>query len=265
MEVNPDRDEKIEGQSGEAVSQSYPWVTARLDPQPVRCLDSQLSAFSAFIELLGRGRPSFVLTGHCPRGGESHSGEARGNRQRCCPDALCLVPLQSTYCATMVQHCEALNRSVQVVNLDPAAEHFGYSVMAGQSWAQPSRSCGENKGVSRHRVLAAQHRSGKIIAAGPQVPQWTAWVQMSFPDITLVDVCDSILSRSLMYEAKGSRAFLPHPSPLPLSCLVPLPWVWCTAAHTLSELPTWVFQFFQYIHSGVYGTIPNYTHLLFFF
>ncbi|TEA35990.1 hypothetical protein DBR06_SOUSAS810114 [Sousa chinensis] len=36
----------------------------------------------------------------------------------------------STYCATIVQHCEALNRSVQVVNLDPAAEHFNYSVMA---------------------------------------------------------------------------------------------------------------------------------------
>ncbi|VFV23746.1 gpn-loop gtpase 3 [Lynx pardinus] len=39
---------------------------------------------------------------------------------------------KSTYCATMVQHCEALNRSVQVVNLDPAAEHFNYSVMADQ-------------------------------------------------------------------------------------------------------------------------------------
>ncbi|KAF3816500.1 hypothetical protein GH733_014673 [Mirounga leonina] len=37
---------------------------------------------------------------------------------------------KSTYCATMVQHCEALNWSVQVVNLDPAAEHFNYSVMA---------------------------------------------------------------------------------------------------------------------------------------
>jgi hypothetical protein len=34
----------------------------------------------------------------------------------------------------MVQHCEALNRSVQVVNLDPAAEHFNYPVMAGKSW-----------------------------------------------------------------------------------------------------------------------------------
>lgn len=45
-----------------------------------------------------------------------------------------LVTLQSTYCSTMVQHCEALNRSVQVVNLDPAAEHFSYPVMAGKSW-----------------------------------------------------------------------------------------------------------------------------------
>ena len=50
-----------------------------------------------------------------------------------CSNPSCLVMLQSTYCATMVQHCEALNRSVQVVNLDPAAEHFSYSVMAGKS------------------------------------------------------------------------------------------------------------------------------------
>ncbi|XP_075885243.1 GPN-loop GTPase 3 [Nelusetta ayraudi] len=37
---------------------------------------------------------------------------------------------KSTYCSTMVQHCETLGRSVQVVNLDPAAEHFDYPVMA---------------------------------------------------------------------------------------------------------------------------------------
>ncbi|XP_063313050.1 GPN-loop GTPase 3 [Pelobates fuscus] len=37
---------------------------------------------------------------------------------------------KSTYCSTMVQHCENLKRSVQVVNLDPAAEHFDYPVMA---------------------------------------------------------------------------------------------------------------------------------------
>ena len=56
------------------------------------------------------------------------------------------MTLQSTYCATMVQHCEALNRSVQVVNLDPAAEHFNYSVMAGkseQSLPPPSGKIGE--------------------------------------------------------------------------------------------------------------------------
>ncbi|KAF3702180.1 GPN-loop GTPase 3 [Channa argus] len=37
---------------------------------------------------------------------------------------------KSTYCSTMIQHSETINRSVQVVNLDPAAEHFDYPVMA---------------------------------------------------------------------------------------------------------------------------------------
>lgn len=37
---------------------------------------------------------------------------------------------KSTYCDTMVQHCEALNQSIQVVNLDPTSKHFNYSVMA---------------------------------------------------------------------------------------------------------------------------------------
>lgn len=32
----------------------------------------------------------------------------------------------------MVQHCGTLTRSVQVVNLDPAAEYFNYPVMAGE-------------------------------------------------------------------------------------------------------------------------------------
>lgn len=32
----------------------------------------------------------------------------------------------------MVRHAESLSRSVQVVNLDPAAEHFDYPVMAGE-------------------------------------------------------------------------------------------------------------------------------------
>lgn len=43
-----------------------------------------------------------------------------------------MVSLQSSYCSTMVQHCATLNRSVQVVNLDPAAEYFNYPVMAGE-------------------------------------------------------------------------------------------------------------------------------------
>ncbi|XP_018611040.1 GPN-loop GTPase 3 [Scleropages formosus] len=37
---------------------------------------------------------------------------------------------KSTYCSTLVQHAETIGRSVQVVNLDPAAEHFHYPVMA---------------------------------------------------------------------------------------------------------------------------------------
>ncbi|KAL8561089.1 hypothetical protein ACOMHN_031033 [Nucella lapillus] len=37
---------------------------------------------------------------------------------------------KSTYCSNMLRHCENLNRKVQVVNLDPAAEHFDYPVHA---------------------------------------------------------------------------------------------------------------------------------------
>lgn len=35
---------------------------------------------------------------------------------------------KSTYCDTIKQHCDAINRSVHVVNLDPAAEEFKYPV-----------------------------------------------------------------------------------------------------------------------------------------
>ena len=31
----------------------------------------------------------------------------------------------------MLKHCEAIGRVVQVVNLDPAAEHFDYPVSVG--------------------------------------------------------------------------------------------------------------------------------------
>lgn len=40
---------------------------------------------------------------------------------------------QSCYCSTLVRHCGTLGRSVQVVNLDPAAEYFNYPVMAGEA------------------------------------------------------------------------------------------------------------------------------------
>lgn len=36
---------------------------------------------------------------------------------------------KSTYCSKMVKHCETLRRTVHVVNLDPAAEHFDYPVL----------------------------------------------------------------------------------------------------------------------------------------
>ncbi|XP_004348293.2 MinD type ATPase [Capsaspora owczarzaki ATCC 30864] len=35
---------------------------------------------------------------------------------------------KSSYCAEIVQHCQTIGRSVFVVNLDPAAEHFDYPV-----------------------------------------------------------------------------------------------------------------------------------------
>ena len=37
---------------------------------------------------------------------------------------------KSTFCELMRSHCEALNRRMHVVNLDPAAEHFSYPVAA---------------------------------------------------------------------------------------------------------------------------------------
>ncbi|CAN7991767.1 unnamed protein product [Ixodes hexagonus] len=35
---------------------------------------------------------------------------------------------KSTYCSTIAKHCEAIGRTVHVVNLDPAAEYFDYNV-----------------------------------------------------------------------------------------------------------------------------------------
>ncbi|KAJ4851465.1 hypothetical protein Tsubulata_014134 [Turnera subulata] len=35
---------------------------------------------------------------------------------------------KSTYCSTLYKHCEAIGRSIHIVNLDPAAENFNYPV-----------------------------------------------------------------------------------------------------------------------------------------
>ncbi|KAL6749512.1 GPN-loop GTPase [Haematococcus lacustris] len=35
---------------------------------------------------------------------------------------------KSTYCDTLYQHCQAIGRTIHIVNLDPAAEHFAYPV-----------------------------------------------------------------------------------------------------------------------------------------
>lgn len=37
---------------------------------------------------------------------------------------------KSTYCKTVVEHCENIGRSVYVISLDPAAEQFNYPVLA---------------------------------------------------------------------------------------------------------------------------------------
>jgi hypothetical protein len=42
------------------------------------------------------------------------------------------LSLQSTYCSTVVEYCQSVKRSIHVINLDPAAEHFSYPVEAGE-------------------------------------------------------------------------------------------------------------------------------------
>ncbi|KAJ7519667.1 hypothetical protein O6H91_20G049700 [Diphasiastrum complanatum] len=37
---------------------------------------------------------------------------------------------KSTYCYNLQQHCESIGRSINIINLDPAAEHFEYTVAA---------------------------------------------------------------------------------------------------------------------------------------
>ena len=39
---------------------------------------------------------------------------------------------KSTYCSSMVKHGEVVKRTINVINLDPAAEHFDYPIFAGE-------------------------------------------------------------------------------------------------------------------------------------
>ncbi|OEL13289.1 GPN-loop GTPase 3 [Dichanthelium oligosanthes] len=36
--------------------------------------------------------------------------------------------VQSTYCSSLYDHCQTVGRTIHIVNLDPAAEHFNYPV-----------------------------------------------------------------------------------------------------------------------------------------
>lgn len=43
---------------------------------------------------------------------------------------------QSTYCSSLYEHCETVGRTMNVVNLDPAAEIFNYPVAMGELFSQ---------------------------------------------------------------------------------------------------------------------------------
>jgi hypothetical protein len=44
-----------------------------------------------------------------------------------------VASIQSTYCSSLYRHCETAGRSINIVNLDPAAEQFDYPVAMGES------------------------------------------------------------------------------------------------------------------------------------
>ena len=46
---------------------------------------------------------------------------------------------QSTYCSSLYKHCEAIGRTVHIVNLDPAAESFDYPVAVGKFCSKMNR------------------------------------------------------------------------------------------------------------------------------
>lgn len=63
----------------------------------------------------------------------------------------------------MVQHCEALGRAVQVVNLDPAAELFSYPVMAGER--RPSVQFWTSSVTLKRSPCCSGRRWWKIVSA----------------------------------------------------------------------------------------------------
>jgi hypothetical protein len=48
-----------------------------------------------------------------------------------CSNWLLVACLQSTYCSSLYDHCQTVGRTIHIVNLDPAAEHFDYPVDMG--------------------------------------------------------------------------------------------------------------------------------------
>ena len=62
--------------------------------------------------------------------------------------------MQSTYCSTVVEYCQSVKRSIHVVNLDPAAEHFSYPVEAGEGGRLAGRNLiHTNYVIHGHAVL----------------------------------------------------------------------------------------------------------------
>ncbi|XP_035299191.1 GPN-loop GTPase 3 isoform X2 [Cricetulus griseus] len=136
----------------------------------------------------------------------------------------------------MVQHCEALNRSVQVVNLDPAAEHFNYPVMAGES-------CTASPGTE----------SGLLSPEGV-----CSWEAARGGDISESDVVTppTPLRRVLHLNLETS------PSNLPSS--TPQHWSY---RHVCAQLFTWVLEFhtqvLMLVHQALFisGRLPSPTDI----
>lgn len=63
------------------------------------------------------------------------------------------IDMQSTFCSTIVTHCETMRRSVHLVNLDPAADRFTYKPSIGSHQISVARGCRGwyQMGIARHQ------------------------------------------------------------------------------------------------------------------